>query len=492
MLLLTSTLLAPELAMAHGAVDTPISRQTHCRALEDFWWGNPSDLGCEAVTLINGYYPGQQWNEVAHLIPNRGYEDLETVKREVPDGKLCSAGDSKKDALDGASNLWTSTDVRPVNGMMDVRIIATAPHVPSFARVFLTKPGFDPTKSVLTWNNLTLIHTEQLTASKTDWGDSPPKIPASGYFKFPVPIPPGQTGKAILFVQWQRIDPAGEGFYNCSDINIIGTAVPGSWFKLGQFIDKIMDTLKPGDSVHFRILDNTPAAKEVVDIKLLISASNLDPKIWGQQLANQVNATDIAKVGEKKADNTIVFNTTDPGANSVYAVAKGYSQAMSIIEGEGPGPVNPAPPMARITGPTALKSGETFTFSGTTSTGSNGPLLYQWAVPGMTGAQNGATITGKAYAVTEATKFKARLNVRDQKNGKTGQAELSFTVEPASGDTDYPKWIRDGGYNSGSKVSNHGMKFECKQGAAGAWCGQNENEPGKPGSTFWQRAWDVK
>jgi chitin-binding protein len=53
---------------------------------------------------------------------------------------------------------------------------------------------------------------------------------------------------------------------------------------------------------------------------------------------------------------------------------------MAIVPG-GVTPVNPTAPVARITGPTALKSGQAFTFSGTGSSGSNGQLVYQWVVP---------------------------------------------------------------------------------------------------------------
>ena len=331
--LLAAVLLAPLLVMAHGAVDEPVSRQVHCKALPDFWSGNPSDPGCAALAKTSGQYPGQQWNEVAHLIAAPGYNDPEIVKKAVPDGQLCSAGDKKKDGLNLVSNDWYRTDVTPHDGKMNVRIIGTAPHVPSFAKVFLTKPGFDPTTAPLTWNDLVLIHTEQLTVAQTDWGTRPPAISSSGYFRFPVPIPAEQFGNATLFVQWQRIDPAGEGFYNCSDINIIGAGVPERWFDLGQFIDAVMKDLTPGDAVHFRILDNTPQAKEVVDITLPIDANNLDAKIWGPQLANQIPSS-IAKVGEKDG-NDIVFNTADPQVNSVFVQVKGYSKAMAIVEAGG-------------------------------------------------------------------------------------------------------------------------------------------------------------
>lgn len=486
MWMLALVLLVPALAMAHGAVDTPIARQVYCKTLPDFWSGNPSDAGCAALARKSGQYPGQQWNEVAHLIPKPGYEDLEIVKREVPDGKLCSAADSKKDGLNLVSNDWYRTDVTPTNGTMEVRIIGTAPHVPSFAKVFLTKPGFDPTRSPLTWNDLTLIHTEKLDVAQTNWGTRPPAISASGFFKFPVPIPPEQSGKATLFVQWQRDDPAGEGFYNCSDINIVRAGIPDRWFDLGQFIDAVMKALVPGDSVHFRILDNTQQAKEVVDITLPIDASNLDANIWGQQLASQINPS-IAKVG-KKDGNNIVFNPSDPDANSVFVRAEGYSKAMAIVPG-GVTPVNPTAPVARITGPTALKSGQAFTFSGTGSSGSNGQLVYQWVVPGMTSAPNGATVSGTAGTVTEATSFTASLNVRDQQNGKTSQAEQNFTVTPAGGGEEYPAYKEGTAYKAGDKVSNLGGNYQCKPHPYTGWCAGAAwaYEPGK--GTAWGDAW---
>ncbi|MGU9858250.1 lytic polysaccharide monooxygenase [Pseudomonas sp. LF245] len=488
--MLAGVLLAPALAFAHGAVDIPIARQVYCKTLPDFWSGSPSDAGCAALDAASGQYPGQQWNEVAHLIAAPGYNDPDTVKREVPDGQLCSAADSKKAGLNLVSPDWFRTDVTPQGGMMDVRIIGTAPHVPSFANVYITKPGFNPTTTPLTWNNLVLIHTEQLTIAQTNWGSVPPAIPgASGFFQFKVPLPAGQTGLATLFVHWQRIDPAGEGFYNCIDINLVGASLPGSLFDLGQFIDAIMSTLKPGDAVHFRILDNSPAAKEVVDITLPITQTNLDPTIWGQQLASQINPA-IAKVGEKQGNN-VTYNAKDPSANSVFALAKGYSKAMSIIPGGGQTPVNPAAPSARITGPISLKSEEAFTFSGTGSTGSNGPLLYQWAVPGMEGSQSGSTLRGKAFKVVTATVFTARLNVRDQQNGKTSQATLDFTVSPSDGGGTYPAWVANGGYIGGSRVSNRGKNYECKPGDSVPWCNQAVNEPGTANVPAWERAWRV-
>lgn len=480
--MVAGVLMAPALVLAHGGVDIPIAKQIYCKTLPDFWSGSPSDAGCAALDAASGQYPGQQWNEVAHLIAAPGYEDPETVKREVPDGKLCSAADSKKDGLNLVSADWYRTDVTPSNGMMDVRIIGTAPHVPSFAKVYLTRAGFNPTTSPLTWNDLVLIHTEQLTVAQTNWGSVPPAIAgASGFFQFKVPVPAGQSGLATLFVHWQRIDPAGEGFYNCSDINIVGVAIPGSYFDLGQFIDAIMNTLKPGDSVHFRILDNSPAAKEVVDIKLPITAANLDAKIWGPQLANQISPA-IAKVGEKQGNN-VVYNATDPGANSVFALAKGYSKAMAIIPGGGPAPT----PTVEITGPTKLISGQTYTFNGALKNAQSTPQ-YAWASVLETQILDQPKATGKAPLVGKLTNFIVRLNARDGNSGPSYQATYAITVEPANSGG-FPPYQPNTPYNAGDKVSHNGGNYECKPWPATGWCSLPAYEPGNA-SGNWVNAWD--
>lgn len=484
--LLAMGLLLPMLVMAHGAVDTPISRQVYCKILPDFWSGSPSDAGCAALAKESGQYPGQQWNEVAKLIAAPGYNDLEIVKQHVPDGQLCSAGDSKKNGLNIASDDWYRTDVTPNNGLMDVRIIGTAPHVPSFAKVFLTKPGFDPTRSPLTWSDLALIHTEQFTVAQTNWGTTPPAISSSGYFKFPVRIPAGQTGKATLFVQWQRIDPAGEGFYNCSDINIIGAGVPEPWADLGQFIDAVMHDLIPGDSVHFRILDNTPQAKEVVDITLPITSSNLDAKLWGQQLARQIDPG-IAKVGEKEGNN-IVFNQTDPSANSVFVAVKGYSKAMAIVPG-GEHPIDQRPPDAVIDHHAPVKSGETFTMNSSNSKiYNNGPASRQWDNNFQGGAFHDMTATFKAPTVDKTTTVNISLTVYDGVNYKTGKTTTTVTVNPSSGGGDYPAYVPGTDYKAGDKVSHNGSDYECKPWPYTGWCKEAAYEPGHANGN-WVNAW---
>ncbi|WP_052721967.1 lytic polysaccharide monooxygenase [Pseudomonas synxantha] len=111
--------LLPALGWTHGAVDTPIARQVKCQKDGGYWSSQDGysikDKGCRGAALVfetpdKWAYQFQQWNEVAHLIKAPGYNDPETVKREVPDGKLCSAGDDKKDGLNRVSADWYRTD----------------------------------------------------------------------------------------------------------------------------------------------------------------------------------------------------------------------------------------------------------------------------------------------------------------------------------------------------------------------------------------------
>ncbi|MBV7566993.1 lytic polysaccharide monooxygenase [Pseudomonas sp. PDM27] len=485
---MAAAFLVPTLIWAHGAVDTPVSRQVHCYTLPNFWEGT-NDPACKAVHEVSGTYPGQQWNEVAKLI--KDYKDQSTVEKSIPDGELCSAADENKNGLNLPLATWDKTTITPENGKMVVRIIGTAPHVPSFVKIYLSKPGYNAATTKLKWSDLDLIHEARMTdPAPTDWGSQPPKIPgASGYFKFNVTLPPGRSGDAVLFTRWQREDPAGEGFYNCSDITIAGGGTPDPLHDLGPFIGSEMDRLKPGDSVHFRIMDDTPAAKEIVDITHPIDQSNLNQNVWGRQVAEKVGSN-IAKIGEKNGSN-VVFNTTNAAANSVYATKEAYTKAMSIISGGGETPPDPRPPVARITGPTSLVSEQTYTFSGQSSVGYNGKLDFNWTPAGETGTINADTVTFKAFKSKEPAEHTVLLTVVDRQNKTSNQAELKVIINPADSGS-YPPYVKNKTppYAPNEKVSNKGANYQCKGSTASGWCSQSppHYEPGV--GSDWTDAWD--
>ncbi len=491
--LVAGAVLLPALASAHVATDIPVARQLHCYTQPDFWSGNPADVGCKELNSASGTYPGQQWNEVAKLIKasnGDNYNDQSTVERLIPDGKLCSAADPQKAGLDRPSANWYKTAMTPKNGFVEVRISGTAPHVSSIVKIYLSKPGFNPATTALKWSDLDLVHQETVTVARTDWGAQPPPVSGvSGFFKFNVAIPAGRTGDAILFSRFQRIDPDGEGFYNCSDITLHndGPTPTPEWHAKGLFQPPGFNP-KVRDKIHFRVFGSGKAHSEVVDIEHPVKDAN--PQVWGPSLVQALAPyKTVVQIGEMKGAS-IVYNTAEPGKNQVYLADEQASKAMSIIPGDDPGPVNPAPPVARITGPTELKSGQAFTFSGAASSGSNGALLFIWTVPGMAGAQNEISVSGAAYTVVQPTVFKARLNVRDQENGKTSQAEFDFTVTPAVGGEEYPDYKEGTAYKAGDIVSNQRKHYQCKPHPYTDWCAGAASAYAPGTGWAWKQAWE--
>lgn len=499
---LAAAFLTPTVAWTHGAVDMPVARQVKCKVVGGYWssanGSGIADAGCRAAAAVfptsaEQAYQMDQWNEVAKLIAAPGYNDPAQVKAAVPDGQLCSAGDPKKRGLDVASPLWYKTSVMPVNGKIQMRIIGTAPHVPSFVKVYITQPGYTGS-SPLKWSDLSQIYTEEFSAARTDW-TSPSTIPgASGFFQFDVPVPDGQTGYAILYTQWQRIDPAGEGFYNCSDINIEGQGDHFPWTDTGMFINQNM-TPKANETVHFRVLGHTTSANEIVDIKIPITAGNLAPAVWGAQLVNQLSASaNIIKVGIRYGTN-ITFRADRIHDNLIYLANNGDSTAMSIIRSTPPVASTPLPPEAIITGNTSVKAGEQFTLSAVSSVGHPGPLRFHWLsnIIGPNGPYTAQTPTITITAPTKAgsTPYYVGLSALDDGIRKTGIARVIINVDYASGQT-YPAYVAGRKYNAGDTVSNNGKNYTCKPFPYSGWCSGAAGYYAPGTGLAWKEAWDEK
>ncbi len=188
-------------ALGHGSMANPISR-SYAGFLENPQ--TPQSGGVRAAIALGGTQPFYDWHEVTRNIP--GYD----WPAAVPDGQLPGGGRDKFRGLNLARTDWPATRVNP--GPYECTFYAPTPHDPSFFRAYITRPDYDPGQP-LRWGDL-----EPLA------GGENARLLGSNYL-FSVNFP-GRSGRHILFVVWQRIDPAAEVFFSTSDLDFGGSSIP--------------------------------------------------------------------------------------------------------------------------------------------------------------------------------------------------------------------------------------------------------------------------
>lgn len=271
---------APTVVFAHGWSEFPSARQNICEEQGGVWSGTPPNAACAQAKEISGTYPFVQKNEYSINIKN--YDEPEAVKEAIPDGTLCYANDQQKAGMGAPHSGWERTEVKA--GTFEYVFNATAPHNPSYWEFYLTKPGADLDKA-LAWSDLKQIGYEK---------DVP--IGPDKKYRMDVTIPPERSGDAILFVRWQRIDAAGEGFYNCSDITIVNQDVPpiepppepspepdlvrGDLFVPADFVSPEI-----GDVVNYDIIDKNGSVARSFQVE--VNQSNVGD--WDRLLASEIN-----------------------------------------------------------------------------------------------------------------------------------------------------------------------------------------------------------
>jgi len=275
---LTAVALLSNLAWGHGYVDYPKARQQMCKDDGGYWW--PADgsgianLACRSAYQKSGGYALTQHHEYSTNVPD--YGNMTAVKAGIQNGLLCAGGDPRKAGMDLPSPHWQSTliDVK-TTPTLKVRFRATTPHNPSFWQFYLSNPDYDSATSVLSWEKLTLIHQQN-------------DVPAqSGYYEIDVPLPQHRNGKAVLYTRWQRQDVVGEGFYNCSDVQLLnGDPQPAQWFDKGAYLTA-SQLGKIGEQALLRVFD--AQGQEQIQHRLDITASNVTNQQWALELANQIN-----------------------------------------------------------------------------------------------------------------------------------------------------------------------------------------------------------
>ncbi len=250
----------------HGALEFPIARQYRCFKASDYYWpidgSQITDPGCKAAyqaafqkdrpaapnqaqhdAAIKAYkekiaplatgsnltddqankgahavYPLEQWPEFSTNVAD--YNNEASIKQAIPDGHLCSAGqqgqnwDARKGLWNDKSGFdipanWTAQDITPdADGKVHFKFHIMAVHNPSFWRIYVSKPGYDASQRALKWDDLELL-------------ESPGNVePVGRYYEMDVDFK-NHTGKRVVYIRWQRVDEAGEGFYGCSDVNIV-------------------------------------------------------------------------------------------------------------------------------------------------------------------------------------------------------------------------------------------------------------------------------
>ncbi len=189
-----------ECASGHGSVSDPVSR------VYRIFQENPetpgSDVSAAAIATA-GTQAFYDWHEVSRVVPGYDPESIAPYQEIIPDGQLAGAGREKYAGLNLVRGDWPATEVNP--GPYPVEFDAWVPHDPSYFLAFITREGWTPDQP-LRWEDL-----EQLPGADRVVRDE-------NYYRFTVDFPQ-RTGHHVLYVVWQRIDPAGEAFFSASDID---------------------------------------------------------------------------------------------------------------------------------------------------------------------------------------------------------------------------------------------------------------------------------
>ncbi|EGC34905.1 hypothetical protein DICPUDRAFT_55507 [Dictyostelium purpureum] len=225
---------------SHGYTVSPVARQRKCTSnpKNSIWWPEDGsgivDAPCRAAyehvyeknnKQSEAVIQFTQENEYAVMIPNFD-EGFTALKAAVPN-HICSAhainpnaafgdksGMSIKFAWDGYAT-EVDYDSKTHMSTLEIDFCATAIHNPSYWEFYLTKNNFNVEEDEVSWDNLDLVATYGNVLPSTT--TSSICISSSSY-KMTISIPYREGKSSVLVVRWQRDDPAGECFINCSDI----------------------------------------------------------------------------------------------------------------------------------------------------------------------------------------------------------------------------------------------------------------------------------
>lgn len=318
LLVMLATVLFVSRVLAHGTMETPVSRVYNC-----YLEGpeRPQSSACQAAVRFGGTQAFYDWNGVNQGNANDRHREI------IPDGRLCSAGKELFKGLDLARNDWPSTTIMPrQDGTLEFVFRATAPHATRYFRFYVTRDGYDPTQA-LKWSDLE--DSPFCTISNVTL--------QNGRYKMNCTLPQDKTGQHIIYSIWQRSDSA-EAFYTCMDVDFSGTA-PTGWTLLGQL--RSQQDLPVGSKITFRLFDAALRDAETHIVELEPGMAGVD--VWPYHLAQTVNAESaLVNIGVLNPDSSITPIQSRNG-NSVYVRSEAEYSFQVDIELPDPDPGNPPP-----------------------------------------------------------------------------------------------------------------------------------------------------
>ncbi len=200
---------SPIFVHGHGTVSDPVSR---VRSIYLEGPDSPDSVAAQAAIAHAGANQYYTWNQLSQNVANYNDSVFDTSYASViPDGKLASGNNVGPTGLnfsgmDLVSNAWDWPATQMTAGAYTINWLATAPHDPSFFKVWITKADYNH-KTPLAWGKMEFLGKFNQTQYTKDGLN----------YKIPVTIPT-RTGRHVLYVAWQRIDPVGEVFFSTSDI----------------------------------------------------------------------------------------------------------------------------------------------------------------------------------------------------------------------------------------------------------------------------------
>lgn len=337
----------------------------------------------------------------------------------------------------------------------------------------------------------------------------------------PVTIPNDRVGDATLLVRWQRIDPVGEGFYNCSDITIDNADPVGGDSGGGQqpyliqgdrFIPGSIDTgsVGVGDSVEYRTLTQDGVEHSLFSID--INSQNIND--WPRLLASTINGfyesnhnSDVFIGAWHESMQHYMYFSNELYGNYFNSRGEIAAGQMNLIFAE-PEPtddgldqlsVSITPKVLQPLEPAEMMYGEVLYLEATTELAD---AIVSWTQISGTAVANevsGTTLivdTGSIVSTQLPTELIFEAMVAH--SGQSDRAVMAVTVlagdsvseDPQDSSTETPPVFTFGSqYGDGDRVSYIGNIYVC---LVGGWCSSGADWAYEPGvGLYWQQAWQL-